>query len=239
MGELCDRWRLWFFSLIPLLLTSCQAPPTVQVEQRADWLDRASVRGGTVALLPVTMPGGALPAGMERIVVQSLRAQLPGGKLLEPEAAADAAHRGDADAALASALDQFRTRTALDEAALAKVGRAVAKDTGAEYLALVRLSQLSGYFDPSASHTRQATEGLGANATVRIAIIRAADGKTAFVGVSTARGDAASYTAEPYAPVSNSQISRTSETRRQDIYSDAATPAAVVSAAIEAALSKM
>jgi hypothetical protein len=224
---------------IGLTATSCQAPPQVQIDRRAEWLDRAALRGATVALLPIVTPGAPPPAGIDRVVIATLRSYFRDGKLVEPEALHTAVHGADADAALAAAVEQFRTRTALDEAALAQVGKAAARE-GAEYLVLVRLSQLSGYFDPTAGRSRQATEGLGASATVRVAIVRAADGATAFVGVSSARGDAASYTSDPYAaPLSNSEISQNSRTRREDVYSDAATPGAVVSAALSAALSKI
>ena len=224
----------WAFLWLPLVaLSACSARPTVDVEREADWLGGPTLKGGKVAVLPVVSADGVGRADLEREVVGSVGAFVGGGgEVMEPAVVRRVVGPGMSN--LTDALEAYRTRTEVDGAKLAEVGRAL----GVDYLVLVRLSQITGYVGPSRAGFARAGEGAGA--TVRLAVVRAGDGAVGFEGVVRVTREGPTFAREPVtSPVSSSQITRSVETERMQGVSPAATPGAVVREGVKVLLERM
>lgn len=221
-----------------VFLGGCQPAPQVQIEQRDSSLSRGLLQKGRVAVLAVVPDAGKLPPGLEPVAIGALRSNALAGEVIDP--AKVSFELDTAKDPLASAVEQFQRRNAIDTDSLRIVGQQANQKLGADYLALVKLSQLSGYFDPSAGHSRMSREGTGASATARLALVDCRTGQLAFMAVAVAHREGGSYAREaPPPPVSYGGASRASETQREAVYSDDATPAAAVAAALQAILQQI
>jgi hypothetical protein len=220
--------------LVLVFVAGCSGNKPVQVEQKSSSLDRQALKQSRLALLPVVAADGIDRPELEREVLATLGAWVDGGNVMDPIGVRSSV--GARAQALSDLTEGFRTRATFDPGALADVGDALVRDARVDYLVVVRLSEVSGYADPG--RPDWSARGTNAGATVRLGIVRASDGQTEFMGVTTVRKEPGSYTSDPAPPpVSSGQITRSTETTRY--HAGEASPAGAVREAVRNLLAKI
>jgi hypothetical protein len=180
-----------------LTLQACKSSD-VQTDHRAAGFGRDALRGSTVVLLPaVTAHAAGLSADLDRAAAGGIGSAAGLGRLVEPGEVLDVARTAGVDQQLGNAVERFRTTRQVDADAIQSLNAAVREQLEVEpdYFALVRLQDLQSQANPSLSSSLRDADGGGgggqsarpvyaAGATVRLAIVRAADGEPVFVGVT-------------------------------------------------------
>lgn len=183
------------FCVLLHCLTGCQSGPDVQVEHRAAGFSRDALQGATVAVLPLAVVGGPGSSDLDLAAADAMP-----GRVIPPAEVLAAARAGGAEQDLAAAaVDAFRATRQVDAAALARLTGAAAWPEAPgppEYYALVRLQDLQAQVNPSLAPSlrrpnEQSAKGVySTGATVRLAVVRADDGETVFVGVTSLQREA-------------------------------------------------